>query len=149
MPPSAPLRDRIKDAMVARLMTMTAGAEYWATPSLVTRRLLAIDQYKVELAQGPVLGVMRTSGSTYGPQPEGTSFEHNHRVAVWGYVKGDLDVPADVQLERLWDDVFRCLLADPSLNDLVMDLQPEGSLDTDDGALEPLGFFAQTWLATR
>lgn len=146
MPPTlSPIRDRIKDAMVARLYTIKEGAEFWTTPSLVTRKLLAIDQYKVELAQGPVLGVMRGNGSTLEQIAQPAVFEHGLWVTVWGYVKGG-DVPADTLLEYLWDDMTRVLLAETTLAGLVRDVQPIGTLDTDGGVLEPLAFFAQDWL---
>ena len=145
---AAPIRDRIKDAMVARLYTIKAGAEYWSTPSLVTRKLLAIDQYKAELAQGPVLGVMRSSGSRLEQIAQPAEFEHGLIVTVWGFVRGDGVTDADTALERLWDDTVRCLLNETTLAGLVRDLYPEGPTDTDGGALEPLAYFAQDWLVT-
>jgi hypothetical protein len=153
MPPSAPIRDRIMDAMVARLYTLKAGGEYWATPSLVTRALLSIDQYKVELATGPVLGVMRSSGSVltqraHADENGNVPFTHELQVAVWGYLRGDAVISAATQVERLWDDHTRCLLNEATLAGLVQDLRPDGTTDTDDGSLEPLGFFVQNWLVT-
>ena len=149
MPPAlVPIRDRIKDALVARLYTIKEGGDYWTTPALVTRQLLAIDQYKTELATGPVLGVMRGSGSTLEQIAQPAEFEHGLVVSVWGYVRGTDLAPADPALERLWDDVARCLLQETTLAGLVRDIRPTGTLDTDDGALEPHGFFAQDWLVT-
>lgn len=146
MAPLAPIRDQIKDAMVARLYTINAGEDYWATPSLVTRALLSIDQYKAELAIGPVLGVMRSSGSRLEQVGQTAEFDDDSLVTIWGYVRGDSVVSADTALERLWVDVTRCFLAETTLAGLVRNLWPEGPTDTDGGALEPLAFFAQDWL---
>lgn len=142
-----PVRERVKAAIAARLETIPAvGAPtYLTVPALVTRSLLSIDQYPTELESGPVLGVARSSGSTF-EQATMTSRRHRIVVTVWGYVKGG-DVIAETLLERLWDDVARCLLADPRLGGTVMDLDMIGATETDDGALEPLGFFAQDWAA--
>lgn len=150
--PAEPLREQIKAAMAARLAQIVAGSDYWSAPALVTRSLLMIDQYK----DFPVLGVVRSSGSLFeqviqeedSTRPE-DAFQDHLRVAIWGYVKGDLTIIADTRLERLWKDTVRCLLADATLGGLVMELRPDGPADTDDGALEPLGFFMQTWLAVR
>lgn len=159
--PAEPTREKTMAAMADRMSTIAAGDLYWTTPSLVTRALLAIDQYDEPvsplLSQGPVLGVVRASGSMFGrrahraPAPGGTSiaaaFDHEQRVTVWGYVRGDDDgVIAATLLERLWQDTVECLLADPTLGGVARMIEPEGPLDTDDGALEPLGYFAQDWL---
>ena len=153
--------------------TLPAGAkavEYWTTPSLITRSLLWLPQYDqplvagdpaTQLDAGPVLGVVRASGSEFtrvmhtDPQgPVAAGYEHQIRFTLWGYVKATATVIAATLLERLWQDTVECLLVDPTLaaraadaEPITMKLEPLGDLDTDDGAMEPLGFFAQDWLA--
>jgi len=161
-------------AIATRLATIVAGTvaystpygsksvEYWTTPSLVTRALLWLPQYDqplvagapgTQLEVGPVLGVVRASGSEFqralhvdpaGPISAG--FEHQQRLTLWGYVKATATVLAATFIERLWQDTMEALLLDPTFGGLAMDSRPDGPLDTDDGAMEPLGFFAQDWL---
>jgi hypothetical protein len=131
-------------AMATQLATIIAGATYWTTPALVTRALLSIDQY----TSFPVLGVMRASGSALPRVERGRGYRHEFRITVWGYVKETAGVLAGTWLERLWEDHIHCLLADPSLGlgHLLADCRPDGGMDTDDGVLEPVAFFAQDWL---
>jgi hypothetical protein len=142
-----PIREQILAAMADRLGTIAWESNARTVPALVTRALLSIDQYKAELEAGPVLGVMRSSGSTFEPMTL-TSRRHQVVVAVWGYVRGDATVGAGTWLERLWDDTVRVLLADPKLGGLAVDVELSGPTDTDDGALEPEAAFAQNWLVT-
>ena len=67
-------------------------------------------------------------------------------MTLWGYVKATSTLLAATLIERLWQDVLECLMVDPSFGGLAMKSEPDGTLDTDDGAMEPLGFFAQDWL---
>ena len=164
-----PFREQVMAAFAARLATIAAGVvdydgrlvTYLTTPSLVTRALLWITQYEQPLAPpdmttqldlGPVLGVVRGSGSTFSriehvPDERGAviGFAHEMRLTVWGYAKGAAD-SASTQLERLWADHINAVLVDPRFAGLVADTVPDGPLDTDDGVLEPLGYFAQDWL---
>lgn len=168
--PAEPIRERTMAAVAEQLETIQGGTvvygskavEYWTTPSLVTRALLWLPQYDQPLAagdpttqldQGPVLGVVRASGSTFtrtihvdpdGPVSSG--FEHEQRMTVWGYVKQTETDQAATVLERLFQDTVECLLVDSTLGGLAVDCRPDGALDTDDGAMEPLAFFAQDWL---
>lgn len=73
---------------------------------------------------------------------------HEHRVAIIGYVLGRPGLLAGDYLNRLWEDVKTCLLADGVLAGLVMDIRPEGGMTTDGGVLEPQAYFRQHWLAT-
>jgi hypothetical protein len=143
-----PIQTQVLATVAERLaeIAVVGAPTYRTAPALVTRSLLSIDQYQQELEVGPVLGVMRTSGCTFEPITQ-TSRRHRIRFTVWGYVRGDAVGPAGEWLDRLWDDTVRCLLTDPKLGGLVMDLDLDGGLDTDDGALEPQGFFAQDWAA--
>jgi hypothetical protein len=149
-PPVQPIRERIERAIAARLETMKESAEYWSTPALVTRSLLDIDQYKLVLKTGPVLGVVRGSGSTREAASM-TSWADEHRVGIWGYVLGDDQLLAGDRLNRLWEDTVTCLLPRDgevgAFGGLVQDLRPDGPMDTDDGAREPFAFFRQHWLA--
>ena len=168
--PDEPIRERVMAAIKEQLATIEAGTvvyatkavEYWSSPSLVTRSLLAITDYDApltagsaitQLDAGPVLGVVRASGSTFErivhvdrSGPVSVGFEHQLRLTLWGYVKGTPAVLADTQLGRLWQDTVECLLLDSTLDGLVMDARPDGPMDTDDGGAEPLGAFAQDWL---
>ena len=167
--PAEPLRERTMAAIAAQLATIQEGTvvypdttvDYWTTPSLITRSLLWIPQYDrpltsnssiTQLDAGPVLGVVRSSGSTFerllhvDPAAAATGLEHMQRLTIWGYVKGTASVLAGTLLERLWQDVYQCLLVDPTFGSVALDSKPDGTLDTDDGALEPLGYFAQDWV---
>ena len=168
-----PIRVRTMVRIAERLAMIEAGTvihsdpdavvEYTTSPSLVTRSPLWITQYDQPLAPpamatqldaGPVLGVVRSSGSSIeqvlNPSPSRPildSYEHQQRVTVWGYAKATAETLAGDLIEMLWEDHVKGLLADPRLGGLaVMDITPDGPLDTDDGALEPLAFFAQDWL---
>lgn len=165
-----PVRSRTMQAVAAQLGTITEGVvvyptksvTYWTTPSLVTRSLLFLTQYDqplvagvstTRLDQGPVIGVVRSSGSTFDrllhvPANDSamSAFQHQQRLAIWGYVKGTDDLIAADALERLWQDCVECLLVDPTLGGAVLDSRPEGTLDTDDGEAEPLAMFSQGWL---
>jgi hypothetical protein len=69
------------------------------------------------------------------------------RVTVWGFVKATSGVIAGTWAERLFQDHLECLLANPRLGTLARQtITPDGPLDTDDGFLEPLAYFAQDWL---
>ena len=171
--PTEPIRERIMGAIALQLETIQAGTvvygnhkpvEYWTTPSLVTREVRAVHQYDQPLAAGdpttqldlgPVVSVVRSSWSTFQRQvhvdpagQESAGYEHRQRVMLWGYVKATATVLAGTLIERLWQDVTECLLVDRTLDGLALISGPddEGSLDTDDGQLEPLGFFVQDWL---
>lgn len=160
--PQEPIREKVMAAMRDRLATITAGVTYWTSPSLVTRELLWITQYNqplippgtaTQLDAGPVLGCMRASGSQFErlTHPKvghvAESFEHFQRVTVWGFAKKTDTVIVGTLIERLWQDHLGALLADPSLGGLAtLPIVPDGDLDTDDGALEPLAYFAQDWL---
>jgi hypothetical protein len=173
MPAAEPKRELVMAAIAAQLATITAGSvsypfspfpvDYWTSPSLVSRELLWITQYDQPLTPpattsrldaGPVLGVTRSSGSTVERVQHGQSsrpaleaFEHEMRVTIWGFVKATSGVLAGTWIERLWQDHIACLLADPRLGGLARQpIEPEGVMDTDDGFLEPLAFFAQDWL---
>lgn len=142
--PDEPFEEKVMAAIADRLTTIQAGAQYWTTP-IVDPALLSIDQYKTSTAF-PRLGVEPGSGSTF----EAVSHDrrlYDVRITVWGYVWGDSAVPARTQLNRLSSDVRTCLLADRSLGGLVQELEPEGGRDTDEGLLEPLGVFQQSWRA--
>lgn len=164
MPPE-PVREKVMVALADQLATITAGDTYWTTPSLVTRELLWITQYNqplgvgpdptaTQLDAGPVLGIMRSSGSTFerilhgaANRPVVEAFEHEMRVTVWGFVKATPGVIAGTWAERLFQDHLACLLATSRLGTLArQSIEPDGALDTDDGFLEPLAFFAQDWL---
>jgi hypothetical protein len=60
---------------------------------------------------------------------------------------------AEDRLDWLWQDQVECLLADPdelyqAIGGDVIDLRPdEADLITDEGVLEPYGFFEQVWVA--
>lgn len=179
--PAEPVRERTMAAIASRLGTIVAGTvvyttpygsksvEFWTTPSLVTRQVKAIQQYDqpltsgsptTQLDLGPVLSVVRSSGSTFQRQThadpaghESEGYEHQQRVMIWGYVKATATVLAGTLVERLWQDCVECLLVDRTLGSgatagpaLGSGPDDQGSLDTDDGQLEPLGFFAQDWL---
>lgn len=165
-----PIRERVMAAMATQLATITAGVvvygaksvEYLTTPSLVTRALLWVPDYDqplvagnpaTQLDAGPVIGVVRSSGSTFerlthvdpaGPQSAG--FEHHQRITIWGYAKFTASVAVSTWLERLWQDIVECLFVDPTFGGLALSSYPDGPVDTDDGALEPLGYIAQDWL---
>ena len=167
-----PLRSRTMQAIAAQLETITEGVvvyptkalTYWSTPSLITRSLLWVTQYDQPLAAGvqttqldvgPVLGVVRSSGSQYERNvhtaedaPMDDAFWHFQRISIWGYVKGTATLAAIDALERLWQDVKECLYVDRTFGGVALDSRPEGTLDTDDGALEPLAYFVQDWLVT-
>jgi hypothetical protein len=148
MPPPEPIRERVLAAVASRLQTIQAGETYWTSP-IVDRALLALTQYTARLDAGDrILGVLRSSLSTYRTVAHDL-MGHEFRFAIWGYVKADGTVGAGTWLERLWADHVRCLLADPGLGGLVRDLapDPEGTTDTDEGALEPYAAFTQDWLA--
>lgn len=149
MPPE-PIEERVFAAVAARLASIQAGSLYWSTPALVTRSLLWIDQYAEALRTGPVLGVVRSSRNSLLQIALPATFEHGLRVRLWGYVLGDATTVAGTKLARLRADTLRCLLADDTLGGLVRDCRPdpEGRMDTDDGELEPEGWFAETWLIT-
>jgi hypothetical protein len=148
--PTEPVRERVQAALEARLKTIAAGVvidpqsgqsvEYFTTPSLVTRALLWITQYDqlleatsptTRLDIGPVLGVVRSSGSTFErvlhgdpDRPLIEAFEHEQRVTIWGYVKGSTAVGgvlASTRIERLWQDHVACLLTDTKLGGLALD----------------------------
>lgn len=153
MSDTEPIRTRIEKAIADTLGQIAAG-DYRTTPALVTRALKPIDQYqKRELLAGPVLGVMRGSGSLVEADAHTRTVDtHRHRVAVWGYVLGSSDEPsgddlAGDLLNDLWQDHVDVLLADPTLGGLVYRCLPEGPMETDEGAREPLAFFRQHWLA--
>lgn len=147
MPPSVePLRERAMAAMAMQLDTIAEGSSYWTTPD-ITRALLGIKQYPT-LQTTPILGVMRSSGSTLTRVERGRGYRHEFRITVWGYVEGTEFERVATRLERLWDDHVRSLLADPTLGlgHLVTDCRPDGVTDTDNGVLEPQAWFAQDWL---
>lgn len=150
-PATEPIEELVHAAMAERLRTIKGGSTYWTTPALVTRSLLPIDQYEAF----PVLGVVRASGTvTARAAHQRSAYEHWLRVAVWGYVRGDHAgtpgaILASTWLAQLRRDATLCLAAVPTLGDLVHDLapDPDAPVDTDDGALEPEGYFRQIWLA--
>jgi hypothetical protein len=172
--PMEPIREQVMVAVTAQLATIQAGTvvyslpsgskavDYWTTPSLISRALLWLPQYdqpltagveETQLDRGPVLGVVRSSGSDFErimhtdpAGPVALGFEHHQRLTIWGYVKATPLLVASTLIERLWQDVTECLLVDPTFGKLALKAEPDGSLDTDDGAMEPLGFFAQDWL---
>ena len=146
-----PLREQISMAVATRLTTIQAGTTvgpytYWATPSLVTRGLLSIVHYKTELEPGPVFGVTRASGSQFGTQAQPTVSGDFYRFSVECYVRERDDILVGTWLERSWEDQLQCLLADRWLGGLVLDLRPDDT-ETDDGDLEPEGWFRQRWVA--
>lgn len=149
-PTIEPIEERIEAAIAAHLDTIATGPGYYTTP-VVTRELLAIDQYKdADLVAG-LLGVMRTSGSTLEIDELDIAplhLHHQHRIAVWGYVTRAGGVIAGTLLNRLFADHLRCLMANRTLAGLVDDLRPvPAPRDSDDGAREPKAFFRQHWVA--
>lgn len=156
--PLQPIEELVKDAAVARLKTIAGDSSYWSVPQDVKRSLGWITVYKA--SEMPLLGVVRASGTTIRmvaqPDDPGLSvyWAHDIRFAVWGYDAGDHETvvgptAVDTKLARLREDTIRCLLSDDTLGGLCMNLQPDPDefVDTDDGALEPLGYFKQIWLA--
>jgi len=167
---SEPWREQVMLAIVERLQTIVAGSvtygaltvEYQTTPSLVSRALQGIAQYDQPLAPpdpqtqldiGPVLGVMRSSGSTFSriqhvPDSGGAilGFAHELRLRVWAYCKPTMSDIVGTILERVWWDHMQAILVEPRFGGLVSDTMPDGVLDTDDGVIEPLGYFYQDWL---
>lgn len=150
MPPATePVREQVKQAILARLQTIAEGPDYWYTPSLVTRVLLSLDQYTARLQTGPVLGLQRSSGSTI--RFDETTWprvdSHVLIVDINAYVHGDIvgGTPADTRIERVWEDIRRCLQADLKLGGLATDLRPDGEMETDRGSWEPDGWMRQPW----
>src|SRR5262245_27830626 len=142
MPPSVePIREQGLTQVAAQLATMT-DVDCWATPALVTRALLSVDQYTTELQTGPVFGVTRSSGSQLATIALPTLYHDTFRFSVECYVRLRDTVTGATWLERAWDDHVRCLLAQPILNHLVRDLRLD-TTDTDDGILEPAAWFIQ------
>lgn len=154
---SEPLEERIAVAMLERLRTIQAGTVnyedpdppasvvYHTTPALVTRSLLEIDQY----SDFPVYGLTRGSGSTYKLLTP-TKAERHLVFNIEGYVQGDVEavagaVLAHTRLARAWEDVRNCFRSNQTLNRLVLSVLPDGEMDTDDGALEPQGWFRQPY----
>lgn len=144
--PNEPLREQILEAVSDVLSGIVAGTTYWSTPALVTRALLSIGHYKVELESGPVYGVTRSSGSELAFQAQPFLYGTLFRFTVEAFVRLRDGVMAGTWLERAWQDHVTALLADPYLGGLVMDLRPE-TTETDDGALEPEAWFRQVWTA--
>lgn len=137
----------VSKAMAKRLLDWP---EYTEQPALVTRALLGIDQYTEELKTGPVLGVMRTSGSALTFESQPRTYAHVLKLAIWGYVRGKQnDIAAD-KLARLRRATIACLLSDDTLAGLVIDLcpDPDSRVDTDDGLYEPEAFFREIWRIT-
>lgn len=161
MPTGEPIEEQVKDAVVVRLKTIASDASYRTTPQLVTRSLLWITHYN--RTDMPVLAVVRASGTTMRAvaHPDavdaGAMYLQDIRFAVWGYDVGDHEptmgsVVVDTKLARLRDDTVQCLLSPNTLTalaGLVMNIfpDPDEYVDTDDGALEPFGYFKQIWLA--
>jgi hypothetical protein len=144
--PVEPIREMAMAALADRLTTIVAGPVYHTSPT-VTRSLLSIDQYKGP-TDLPLLGVMRSSGSTFGAVTHDT-WAHAFRVTLWGYVRATAGVLAGTWLERLWQDLRTCVLGDPTLGGRVLQVELDGlPLDTDEGALEPWAWFAQDCLIT-
>jgi len=164
-----PLREQIMVAVAQRLGTIVAGTVtygsfsvfYYTTPAHTTRTLQWITQYDQPITPpgtttlldgGPVLGVVRGSGSTFErqthvPNADGAigGFTHEMHLTIWGYVKAAGSDLASTLLERLWADHMNAMLSDPSLGGIGV-ASPDGPLDTDDGVLEPLAYFAQDWV---
>lgn len=155
MPPPEPLYEKQEVALADLLSTITAGATYWTTPALVTRELLSLEQYQVVdestglsvLDRGPVLGVMRSSGSDADLSEHPRGYRNTHRITVWGYVQSTTGVAAGTWLNRLWNDVRLAVAATPDLGLPGTDCYRDGPRFTDDGALEPQALFAQDYVA--
>lgn len=152
-----PIREQILAAVTTQLGTIVAGVTvgdyvYALTPVVVSRVPLAAKQYEDELrtSGGPILGVTRGSESLLTVQAHRTDgaapFIDEFRFLVVAYVRAIDGVLAGTLLERAWEDHVRCLREDPTLTGLIDDLRPELT-ETDDGELEPEGWFRQRWVA--
>lgn len=170
---SEPVRALVMQAIAAQLQTIRLGSveygggvatvEYYSTPSVVTRSLKWITQYDKAISEegqsqldlGPVFGVVRGSGSEIqrvlnNPRAPG-AYDLNQIITIWGYVKATADRLAGDVLDDVIEDHLAALFVDPALwlHPLgprnTLPVEPFGPLDTDDGVLEPLAYFAQNW----
>jgi hypothetical protein len=144
-----PVREQALVRIVEALSGMT-GSRPWGgdypNPPVVERRLKPVSQ----IAHFPHLCVLESSGSTVVGVDVGGQAMHTHalRATVYGYVKEDNLVSRSTWLQRLWDDVWRTLLADATLGGVARDLAVDGPLDTDEGELGDIGAFAQDLTVT-
>jgi len=149
------LADRLSIIREGEPIVSGASKVYRTSPSLITLSPLAIGVYNqplqpvsppvTQLDLGPVLGISRSSGSSLlrvtlrprgGPDPL-KAYERQDRVTIVGYVKGTDALPAWRVLERLYEDVVECMLAEPTLGDLVQKLETSEDRLTDRGQFEP------------
>src|SRR5262245_25011013 len=104
---AVPFRWRVLELATARLATIPQApwGTYRTMPALVTAELLlSITPYEAQLMQGPILGVMRSSGSMLDRQrhepltspadKQLDAYSDTFRFTVWGYVKGADGIPA-------------------------------------------------------
>jgi len=146
---SEPLREQVLVALVAKLESMT-GLRLWGgaypNPPKVHRKF----KLPSEITQFPQLCVFEGSidGSGSSVRIEVTvggqvGIRHEYKVLLAGYVRGDGAVLASTWRERLWSDCLKTLMAENTLDGLVMKIDWVPEMETDGEELDPVALFVQ------
>ncbi len=138
--PTTPKRLTIIDRVVAALAAITAGSSYWATPALVTKRMIDDDG----VSEYPVYIVQDAPDS---PEPEagmGGYYTDTINISVTGLVAAPDAVSVD-NIEKSIRDIRKALLTDAasSATGTLGQLNVEvymGGIMTDSGIFAPDGY---------
>jgi hypothetical protein len=143
------VREQALAAIATKLAAMT-GTRPWGGSYADNPVVDRIYHKPENVTQFPHVCVIEGAlGSTFDIEATGgaqaAQFLHAFKVAIYGYVKGDLlgGTPRSTWLQRLWDDVVKTLLANATLDGAVRDLTLDPGVETDEGELEPVGVFVQ------
>ncbi len=146
--PAEPVREQILAAVAAKLATI-AGTRPWggSYPHALTVDRGYKDPLRLDETQFPYLCVVEGSGSTASIEATGggtVRIRHQLKIELYGYVRGGA-VARATWLQRLWDDVFKVLVANATLDGVARDIAPFDGPDlTDGGEIDPIGAFLQT-----
>jgi hypothetical protein len=144
-----PLREQVLVAVVAKLQAMV-GNRFWGTPYPTPPRVERPLKVPENPTQLPLLVVLE--GSLDGPgstvKIEVTAggevgLRHEFKVVLFGWIAAHAGVLASTWRQRLWQDCLVTLMADNTLDGLVMAIEWAPEMETNEGAGENIALFAQ------
>ena len=139
MPPSTtPRHTRIADAIVARLLTMTAGSTYWYTPGAVvrSRRPKDSDAFPMNIQHVLILipdAEKHTPDTTTEILKEATYFiqaSKNLKASKSEDIFSSTHVPPETVAAKMAEDIERCLVG----NSITDDVRQAWLTDVTEGA---------------
>ena len=145
-----PIREQVLVALQARLQSMTGIRQPWGTaypspPKVERSRLVPENPTQLPLLwviEGAVDGVGSTVEIEVTAGGE-VGLRHEFKVLLGAHIASAAGVTAPTWRQRLWHDVLVTLMAENTLDGLVMAIEWLPGAETNEGSAETVATFVQ------